>query len=459
MNLKNCKRIYFIGVGGIGMSALARYFVKQGVQVSGYDRTSTVLTRKLEDEGIHITYVDDVATLDTEADLIVYTPAIPDTHPQLAYYREHDYPVYKRSEVLGLLSESQYTMAIAGTHGKTTTSSMLAYILKEGGKDISAFLGGILADYDSNFIAGSGSHMVVEADEYDRSFLTLSPDVAAIMSMDPDHLDIYGQHSQMIEGFRLFTNRIKRKGLLLMPERFTHLLSMSWQNQLKRKGVIGLSFGTDESANIQALNLRVEDGWTVFDYQAHENRIEGFKMALPGWHNVENALVAITIAIYEEVPVDRIKAALEAFSGIKRRFERVYSDEVLAYIDDYAHHPTELSAAIDAARSLYPDRKITGVFQPHLFTRTRDFADGFAKALDQLDEAILLDIYPAREAPIAGVTSQMILDKMNNENKSLVAKAELVDILKNKKLEVLLTLGAGDIDTCVPEIAAMLSNG
>ena len=457
--MKKEEHIYFIGIGGIGMSALARYYHAIGVRVSGYDRTETVLTRKLEDEGMSITYKDETSTLAEDASLVVYTPAIPADHAQLNWYQSYDYPLMKRSEVLGMLSQEQYTLAIAGTHGKTTTSCMLAYILNEGGQRISAFLGGILSDYNSNFIEGDGKKMVVEADEYDRSFLTLNPDVAAIMSMDPDHLDIYGRHQEMVNGFRAFTNKMKRKGLLLMPERFTHLLTKPWQNELKRKGIIGLSFGMEEGANIRAHNVRVEDGMTVFDYQAHENYIKDFKMLLPGRHNIENALVAITMAIYEGVPIEKISKALSEFKGIKRRYQRITKSKEVVYIDDYAHHPTELAAAIEATRSLYPDKKLTGIFQPHLYTRTRDFVDGFAEALDALDEVILLPIYPAREEAIEGVTSELIFNKMTLDQKSLIPKDKLIEVLKDKELEVVLTLGAGDIDVFVPQIKSLIENG
>lgn len=440
------------------MSALARYYHQLGMEVRGYDKTCTKLTEQLEAEGIQITYVDSVDTLDTEAARVVYTPAISADHLQLAYYRELGYLVVKRSEVLGELSQDHYTLAVAGTHGKTTTSSMLAYILQESGVAITAFLGGVLADYGTNLVGGQPGKVVVEADEYDRSFLTLRPDVAAIMSMDADHLDVYGQHGSMIEGFRAFSACIKRKGLLLMAERDTHHLSKSWQNELKRKGIMGLSFGIDPSANIQAHNIRVEDGMTVFDYQAHDNYIRDFRMQLPGLHNVENALVAITMAIYEGVPVDQISGALASFGGVKRRWERIVEGAV-TYIDDYAHHPTELTAAIQAARSMYPGRHLTGIFQPHLYSRTRDFAAGFAEALDQLDRCLLLDIYPAREEPIEGVSSQMIVDHMQLDDKCITTKSDLIDTLRELDLDVILTLGAGDIDTCVPQIKAFLQEG
>lgn len=440
------------------MSALARYYHKAGWQVSGYDRTETDLTRSLVAEGITVSYIDTVEEVDHEVALVVYTPAIPEDNVQLTFYRDKGYTVLKRSEALGALSDEQYTIAIAGTHGKTTTSSMLAYIMHEADTGASAFLGGVMADYGTNFISGSGDKIIVEADEYDRSFLTLRPDVAAIMSMDADHLDIYKSHHDMLEAFKAFTGCIKRKGLLLLSDRHTHHLTRSWQNVLKRKDIIGLSFGMDDTANIQAHNVRVEDGYTVFDYQAHENYIADFKMRLPGTHNIENALVAISIAIYEGVPVEQIARSLENFGGIKRRWERVIDTGSTAYVDDYAHHPTEIAAAIDAARGVYPDRHITVVFQPHLYSRTQDFAEDFAKALDMADQTILCDIYPAREAPIDGVTSELIASHMA-EDVPCMHKDEVVDYLRNCDLDVLMTLGAGDIDTCVPLIKNMIEDG
>jgi UDP-N-acetylmuramate--alanine ligase len=440
------------------MSALARYYHKSGWKVTGYDRAETDLTRSLVDEGIAVSYVDTVDDVDHEAALVVYTPAIPSDNVQLVFYRDKGYTVIKRSEALGALSKEQYTIAIAGTHGKTTTSSMLAYIMHEAETGVSAFLGGVLADYGSNFIAGSGDKIIVEADEYDRSFLTLRPDVAAIMSMDPDHLDIYSSHHDMLEAFKAFTDRIKRKGLLLLSDRHTHHLSRSWQNILKRKDIIGLSFGLENTANIQALNIRVEDGFTVFDYQAHENYIADFKMRLPGTHNIENALVAISIAIYEGVPVEQIAKSLASFGGIKRRWERVVESDKVVYIDDYAHHPTEVEAAITAARGLYPDRHLTVVFQPHLYSRTRDFAADFGKVLQMADTAILCDIYPAREEAIDGVTSELIASHMPGDVPCM-HKDEVVDYLGKLDLDVVMTLGAGDIDTCVPLIKKMIKDG
>lgn len=441
------------------MSAIARYYLRMGWLVSGYDRAQTMLTRELEVEGMSINYTDSVDNLQKEAEMVIYTPAVPDSHEQLTYYRDKGYTVYKRSEVLGQLSSEQYTIAIAGTHGKTTTSSILAHIMHCAGTSTTAFLGGVLSQYHTNFMMGDGERIIVEADEYDRSFLTLRPDVAALMSMDADHLDIYGSHEQLIAAFRAFTKCIKRKGLLLMAEKFTHHLSRPWQNELKRKGIIGLSFGMGSTANIRALNVRVEDGWTVFDYQAHDNFLPGFKMHLPGLHNIENALVAITIAIYEGVAVEKIATALMTFEGIRRRWDRVVDTGAVTYVDDYAHHPTEVAAAIEAARQHYPERHLTVAFQPHLYSRTQDFAEGFAEALSAADQIVICDIYPAREEPIEGVTSDLISQSLPADKVMRLHKDDLVDYLKGQKLDVLLTLGAGDIDTCVPLIKKMISDG
>lgn len=452
-------RMYFIGIGGIGMSALARYFHAQGKHVTGYDKTPTELTRKLEQEGIQVTYEDSLATLDPDAECVVITPAIPASSNQWQAYKSKGTPIYKRAQVLGMLSEAQYTIAIGGTHGKTTTSSMVAYLLRSGGVDATAFLGGIVADFDSNVCIGKSNITVVEADEFDRSFLTLKPSVAAIMSMDADHLDVYGHDGAMIDAYKGFSLSVIPDGLLLFPQRFEHYITKAWQNELKRKKVIGLTFGLTDDAHICADNIRVEDGVTCFDYVAHNNRLPDFKMQLAGNHNIENALVAISIAIYEGVEADVIRDALSKFKGIKRRFERVVDTEKVHYIDDYAHHPTELRAAIAAARSLFPQKKLTGIFQPHLYSRTRDFAEGFAQALDELDEVLLMPIYPAREQPIAGVESQIIADKMKSVKPIMLDHKGVIDYLHGDKVEVLMTLGAGDIDLLVPQIKKLLTDG
>ena len=447
MNLNDLHKIYFIGVGGIGMSALARYFNGLGIEVHGYDKTETQLTKTLVSEGIKIHYEDDLKYIPEGVDLVIYTPAVPKDHGELTYFREQGFPVKKRAEVLGIISRSRQTIGIAGTHGKTTTSSILTHILRTGGVDCTAFLGGIAQNYGSNFVEGKSNWVVVEADEYDRSFLQLDPDYAAIISMDPDHLDIYGSHDFMHEGFTQFAEKLKRGGKVFLRDGL----------QLKRNNVPVDTFGV-EAGNYRAKNIRVEEGYFVFDLDSPVESIEGIRFTLPGRHNVENATAAISIAQQLGVDGASIKKALASFKGIKRRFEMIYRDDRVVYIDDYAHHPTELSAAIDAARTLFPGRKITGIFQPHLYSRTRDFVDGFAASLDQLDEVILMDIYPARELPIAGVSSELIFERMRLANKKMATKATVMDVVKALEVDVLLTLGAGDIDIFVEPIKNWLAN-
>lgn len=448
MKLEQIHSVYFIGIGGIGMSALARYFNGRGVQVAGYDRTETPLTQALVAEGITVRYVEDVVGLPEQIDLVVYTPAVPDSHAELQHFRSAGYPVLKRSQVLGIISEGMKTIAIAGTHGKTTTSTLTTHLLRHGGVECSAFLGGVAQNFASNFVQGTNDWVVVEADEYDRSFLTLHPDIAAIIAMDPDHLDIYGDEQSLLEtGFLAFAKQLKEGGQLMvrsgLEEHFAD------KDQLATFGVDG---GTH-----RAENLRVEDGFFVFDFISPDHQIMGLRHPHPGRHNVENATVAIAIALALGVSAEAIRSGLLAFRGIGRRFEFIIRESEKVYIDDYAHHPEELKAAIGAARQLYPKRKITGVFQPHLYTRTRDFAEGFAEALDMLDEAILLDIYPAREEPIPGIESKIIFDHMKKANRTLVNKDNLMATLSARDLDVLLTLGAGDIDTFVNPIRQLLT--
>ncbi|MCB0629945.1 MAG: UDP-N-acetylmuramate--L-alanine ligase [Lewinella sp.] len=448
--LNDIKTAYFVGIGGIGMSAIARYFHGRGVAVYGYDKTATTLTRKLEQEGMTIHYTEDVSAIPEGVDLVVYTPAVPAEHAGLQYFRANGFPLKKRAEVLGIISRGMRTIAVAGTHGKTTTSTMVAYLLRSGGVDCTAFLGGIAGNFDSNYVLGQSDWVVVEADEYDRSFLHLSPDLAVITSMDPDHLDIYGDPQTMLEtGFLAFARRLKAGGRLLVQEKLqAHFTAFD------RTATYGLNAGEYRSEN-----LRVEDGFFTFDYRSPKVEMTGLQLALPGAHNVENATAAITFALELGVKEADIRKALREFKGVKRRFDTIYRDEERVYIDDYAHHPSELRAAIGAARMLFPDRQITGVFQPHLYSRTQDFADGFAESLDLLDEVILLDIYPAREKPIPGVDAELILGKMKNTNKQLTQKSELLDVIKQKQPEVLLTLGAGDIDTLIEPIANWLKSG
>lgn len=447
MNLNEIKKIYFIGIGGIGMSAVARYFKARGVEVYGYDRTETSLTKTLVEEGMTVHYNEDLSKIPNGVDVVVYTPAVPESHAELVFFREQGYEVIKRAAALGIISRGMKTIAIAGTHGKTTTTSLTTHLLRTGGVDCSAFLGGIAQNFGSNFVPGKSDWVVIEADEFDRSFLHLNPDMAVITSIDADHLDIYGDHETMLEtGFRAFAGKIKSGGTLIVQHRLTGFFEGF--NALQSYGVQG--------GDYRAENIRVEQGFFVFDYQSGQEIIRDIKVSLPGRHNIENATAAITMALKLGVRAEDIKKALASFNGIKRRFEIIYRDEQVVYIDDYAHHPSELKAAIGAARELFPGRKLTGIFQPHLFSRTNDFSDGFAEALDGLDEVLLLDIYPARELPMEGVTSAIIFDKMQLSDKVQLPKAKLLEILADRDIDVLMTLGAGDIDTMIDPIADLL---
>ena len=448
MKLEDIKKIYFIGIGGIGMSALARYFNNRQVEVFGYDKTETTLTKKLVDEGIKIHFEDDILQIPEGVDLVVFTPAIPNSHSELNYFLENNLPVKKRSEVLGIISRSKKAIGVAGTHGKTSTSSILTWILKVGGVDCTAFLGGIAQNFESNFVEGKSDWVVIEADEYDRSFLQLNPDMSIILSMDADHLDIYGDASTMQKTFFEYADKTKPNGFVFVKD--------GLRMPFSKNGITYGQFGIDKGS-YRAENVRVENGYFVFDFKSWIENINDIKITLAGKHNVENATAAIAVAQQLGIKGDDIKKALATFKGIKRRFERIFDNDEIVYIDDYAHHPSELKVAIEAAKMLFPNNKITGIFQPHLFSRTNDFVDGFAAELDELDEVILMDIYPARELPIEGVTSKIIFDKMKNSNKVMVTKSTLMDELENRKVEVLLTLGAGDIDTFVEEIKNWLS--
>lgn len=452
MKLEQFKQVYFVGIGGIGMSALARYFVHLGVTVFGYDRVETALTQQLEQEGMHIHYQDDVAQIPEGIDLVVYTPAIPAEHLELQHFRANGYTIMKRAEVLGLISKSKKTIAVAGTHGKTTTSAILAHLLKVGGVDCSAFLGGIAGNFNSNFVAGESEWVVMEADEFDRSFLQLRPEIAILTSMDADHLDIYGDKESLEQTFLEFAGQVKQSIYYQagLPIDSQYNLGIDWYNY-------GINQGTIRANNVSAIQTIF-----VFDYVNNQNRvptIPRLEFTLAGHHNVLNALAAISVAKELGVNDKAIREGLATFKGIKRRFELVtLTPNDRAYVDDYAHHPTEIEMAIYAARTIFPKGKITGVFQPHLYSRTRDFATEFAAVLDQLDEVILLDIYPARELPIAGVSSQMILDKMKLVKKELVQKEKLLEVLGNKEIQVLMTLGAGDIGAMVEDIKDLIDN-
>ncbi|MDO3645278.1 UDP-N-acetylmuramate--L-alanine ligase [Mucilaginibacter sp. L3T2-6] len=448
MELSNIKRVYLVGIGGIGMSGLARYFHHLGCVVCGYDKTSTDLTNELHNEGIQVIFEDrpDWIPYSFQAPdactLIIYTPAIPKDSAILNFFREKGFELYKRSQVLGIISKGMYTVAIAGTHGKTTTSTMVAHILKDSGKDCSAFLGGLSSNYHSNVLYGKNDIVVVEADEFDRSFLTLYPDIAVITSMDADHLDIYGDHAHLTDSFKMFASQVKQGGTLI-----------------HKKGLpleTGLVYAVDSDADAMASNIRIEDGSFFFDFKNKNISITNIKMGIAGLHNIENATAAIEACLMLDVPADAIKNALESFRGVHRRFEYIIKTDQHVFIDDYAHHPEELKAAIRSVKKLYPGKKLTTIFQPHLYTRTRDFADGFAEALDLSDELIMLDIYPARELPIEGVNSDMILQRMKSADKRLINKKDVLNVIKEEKPELLLTVGAGDIDTLVQPLKKIL---
>ena len=452
MNLKEVQKIFFVGIGGIGMSALARYFNKEGKEIFGYDKVETVLTKKLVSEGMKIHYEDNVALLPDNIDLVVYTPAIPSDHKELNFLEDNGYRVIKRAEMLGELSKSKKTIAIAGTHGKTSTSAMTAHLLKCCGVDSPAFIGGIMTNYGSNYVEGKGEWIVLEADEYDRSFHHLNPDIAAVMSMDADHLDIYGDGDEMKKSFETFLMKINPRGLILLRKGLFRKLSNHTLKNLAEKEVVILEFAVEDDGDIIAENVKVKDGVFHFRYEDGEEEPVELVSKLSGRHNVENAIVAVTIARALGASNKEILDGLSSFEGIKRRFEKIIETPEMVYIDDYAHHPTELMAAIGAAKELYPEKKVTGIFQPHLYSRTRDFAEDFAIVLEEVDRLLIMDIYPARELPIDGVTSDIIFDKVNQKNKVRVTKETLINELFKTKNEVILTLGAGDIDLFVSKI-------
>ncbi|HMG14236.1 MAG TPA: UDP-N-acetylmuramate--L-alanine ligase, partial [Saprospiraceae bacterium] len=431
-------KIFFIGIGGIGMSGLARYFVLMGKEVYGYDKTETTLTKELTVEGIQVHYTDNVNLIPEGIDLVVYTPAVPKSQAQFSYFRDHNFPILKRSEVLGKLSRERRVLAVAGTHGKTTTSTILTHILLTSGIKCTAFLGGISENLHSNFVYGEDNWMVIEADEYDRSFLHLHPMHAVITSADADHLDIYGDVTELRRTFVEFGNQVSKEGKLLLREGLAIIPSdFNKPDQV-------ISYGITEG-KIYAENIQVIDGYFHFDYVSDEGRINQLKFTLPGRHNIENAVAAISIAKLAGVDDKSIKDALLSFKGIKRRFEFLHRGKKI-YIDDYAHHPGEIRSAIQATRELFPGKKILGIFQPHLYSRTRDFVRGFAEELSKLDEVWLMDIYPAREEPIKGISSQIILDLITNSKKAIVNRDEILQRLKVADFDIVMTLGAGDID-------------
>ena len=442
MNLQTVHNVYFIGIGGIGMSAIARYFSVNGKQVFGYDKTPSPITEKLTDIGIEIHFEDAVkniaiSCLDKQKTLVVYTPAIPNNHQELNYFIDNGFTVLKRSEILGEITKNTFCLAVAGTHGKTTTSSILGHIMQP--EKATSFLGGITENYNSNLILGEDKVSVVEADEFDRSFLKLSPNIACVTSMDADHLDIYGENEQLQQSFREFASKVSdtlivAKGLPLK----------------------GLTYAIDEDADYKAYNVKINTGSYVFDVKTPTSEIKNIEFNLPGNHNMMNALAALAMADVYGVSLKKIKEQLKTFKGVQRRFSYKIKTEDVVLIDDYAHHPTEIKAVAQSIREMYPDEKMLAVFQPHLFSRTQDFVDDFATALSLFDEVILLDIYPARELPIKGVTSEWLLGKINLKNKKLVAKEKLGDEVLKSDLKVIAMLGAGDIGLLVDEVRVII---
>lgn len=445
MNLNQIQNVYFIGIGGIGMSALARYFQFIGKNVAGYDKTPTMLTDELIAGGMTIHFEDSIAAIPAdftqENTLVVITPAIPKNHSEWNYLLEQGYVIKKRAEVLGIITQDTYCFAVAGTHGKTTTSSILGHILYESGADVTAFLGGIVENYHSNLIGQGKTISVVEADEFDRSFLHLHPDLACVTSMDADHLDIYGDATAIEESFREFAAKVTDPKHLFIP---------------KGLPLDGTTLAINEDADFVAHNIRIENSAYVFDIKTPTGTLQNIAFGLPGHHNLMNALTALAMAYTYGTPTGSIAKALASFQGVQRRFSYQIKTEAKVYIDDYAHHPTEINAVYQAVRELYPGKKVTAVFQPHLFSRTKDFVDGFAASLSQFDEVLLLEIYPARELPVEGVNSTWLMRKMTNPNVRLIAKDQLIQTLVENDAPVIVTIGAGDIGEMVPEIKKAL---
>jgi UDP-N-acetylmuramate--alanine ligase len=462
-SLNGIKKVYFIGIGGIGMSAIARYFHSKGIEVSGYDRTQTELTKELDQEGISIHYNEDVAAIPKDVELVVYTPAVPKEHAELVYYQENGYKVVKRSDVLQAISADSFNICVAGTHGKTTITTMIAHILRHSGYGCNAFLGGISVNYGTNFWSSTNNVCVIEADEYDRSFLKLSPNIAIITAMDADHLDIYGDEKTMQDAFVAFGNKVREDGLLVSKFGLKRIKEV----KVKRKITYSLQ---NDSADVFAQNIKIDEGGYVYDVNG-ELALSNVELRIGGMHNVENSLVAMTVASELGIDVEKIKSAVADFKGVRRRFEYIippvkqlqggYVEPVL--IDDYAHHPEELRALLTSVRSLFPQRIVTVIFQPHLFTRTRDLAEGFAEVLSIADRVILLPIYPARELPIEGVTSEMILKKVDSGDKVMLTKDELLNWMEGHELnkefgEVIVMAGAGDIDALVQPVKNIIVN-
>ena len=466
MNIDLYKNIYLIGVGGIGMSALARYFNANGKNVFGYDKLRSNLCIQLEDEGINVSYTDEVSSIPEEIknyksndSLVIYTPAIAEDNTILLFCKEKKIQLFKRAEILGLISKQSFTIAVAGTHGKTTTATILAHILQKSGRSITAFLGGISRNYNTNLLFSKTENiLIIEADEYDRSFLHINADIAIITSVDADHLDIYKDRNQLELAFNQFASQVKAKGLLLVEESIPLDFSVP-------DGGVKLFYSSKVKADYFAENIRIKNGKMIFDMKASDMMLDidfektgkNIELDMPGLHNLSNALAASSVAYYLGVSCSNIVKGLTTFKGIKRRFHKHIDTEKIVYIDDYAHHPEEVSVTIDVTKKLYPLRQLIVVFQPHLYSRTQDFANEFAISLQGADDLVLLDIYPAREKPIPGVNSQKILDLCSNPKKELCAKENLLSALQSKQIDVLLTLGAGDIGNLVQPIKHMLN--
>ena len=449
INISSIKKAYFIGIGGIGMSALARFFSHQGVMVSGYDKTETQLTRTLVAEGISVHYDDDPSRCPLDADIIVYTPAIPADSRIIQYCREQQFELLKRSDALQIISKGTYNICIAGTHGKTTTSTMVAHILRDTGYGCNAFLGGISTNYQTNFWSDQNPVAVIEADEYDRSFLKLYPDVISISSMDPDHLDIYGTAEEMESAFIQFTGNLKENGLLLTKKGLKREKDFHVANRL--------SYALDDdTADVHVADLKIEDGTYQYDVVGPDWQLKGLQLNMGGKHNVENSLVAIAIAKHLGIQDAKIIHAVANFMGVKRRFEYILKTDKKIYIDDYAHHPEELRMLLSSVKELYPGKEITIIFQPHLYTRTRDLMDGFANSLDLADQVLLLPIYPARELPIEGVSSAIIAERMHSRVR-IVEMKDLEEEVASLNPSLLITAGAGDIDKKIEPLKSIMN--
>lgn len=442
------RTIYFLGIGGIGMSALARYFMHASDEVCGYDLTPSPLIDQLVAEGAHVHFTEDVSQIPDKVDFVVYTPAVSKQHAEYQFFAENNIPIYKRSQVLGIITKGKHTLAVAGTHGKTTTTSMLAQIF-HAAMPVTAFIGGIAKNFDSNLVLSSNPEaFIVEADEFDRSFLTLYPSIAVITSMDADHLDIYGEKKNLEASFQQFADQVDRDGAVVVCEKVAAKISHPHK----------MVYGFEPSADFYAHRIQQWPHKAAFDILCPDGICRHVELGVSGMHNVLNATAAFAVAYLSHLPDDVISAQLSQFSGVKRRFDFQVVNDQAVYIDDYAHHPEEIKAFLKAVRQIYPDKQLTGIFQPHLFSRTRDFAPQFAEALALLDKVILLNIYPAREKPIPGITSQYLLDMIPVADKVLVEDAQLLDYLKVHRPEVLLTIGAGNIDRFVPKIKALFEN-